>query len=451
MPRRSGPGTTIPGGDLAAPIPRPSRDYEWKIANRPYGDTEEKAQREALRQREAEERARARESGEQVNLGKAGEQWAKAIGHISGESPVQSDKGWSSWNSNSSYHQSSPSAPWSRQGHQRSQVDGKQFDSANPWANFQPSTVSSSSSWAQPSTVSSSSSWARKSDWSSNSNGQASHGQASSSSRGGRSGGHNNESYSGGGGNRDSVRYTTAEEKARRHEEWLREAEQRRRQREAQGQQQQQQQQVLRPYPSNKQQHQPQQELIKEPPAEVSFEFPHTGMDDDTLKGRCESLAEKVKNGEVAARLSVIDLAGNDLTDTGVQSLVEFLKSNSVLVKEVCLQANLRMEHPMALAELLRDPVAGLAGGALRTLRLSSSGISCEACWRLLEVCCMAKPRPPLAIFLDDELGRLDLVVAEAEKRGLLVQRMNIAPGVEPPSRTDMQADLVFYIPQVLQ
>mmetsp|Transcript_15927 Transcript_15927/g.46040 ORF Transcript_15927/g.46040 Transcript_15927/m.46040 type:complete len:349 (+) Transcript_15927:66-1112(+) len=67
-----------PAGPKAAPIARPSWDYEAKIKSRPYGDQDEKERRELERQRLAEERMRARAEERPVELGKDNEAWVRA-------------------------------------------------------------------------------------------------------------------------------------------------------------------------------------------------------------------------------------------------------------------------------------------------------------------------------------------------------------------------------------
>lgn len=82
----------------AAPIARPSRDYQWKIDNRDYGE-DNTQQREEERTREMEARKLAREVGKAVDLGSGAVQWARTAegkGDSNGKNSKGAGKGISS-------------------------------------------------------------------------------------------------------------------------------------------------------------------------------------------------------------------------------------------------------------------------------------------------------------------------------------------------------------------
>jgi len=155
---------------------------------------------------------------------------------------------------------------------------------------------------------------------------------------------------------------------------------------------------------------------------------------DDALHKQLRDCEENMAQQRVSPKIDgVIDLAGNRITDEGVELLVNFLRREKVRgVETMCLLDN-PTKSPVSLAYLLEDEVCGLRG-CLRELRLTESRLSCECLWRILEKCNRIKPRPPFRLYIYDEArqasnlhkpgscgGSLWRVVGLAEKRGLRV------------------------------
>lgn len=176
------------------------------------------------------------------------------------------------------------------------------------------------------------------------------------------------------------------------------------------------------------------------------------GLDDLGLQVLCDELAEQVKSGARPAVLTTVDLRGATVTNEGLASLVAFATAERVKIRELSLAGAVRLASPMAVVTLLRHPVIGLPGRGLQTLRLSPKDTSCELFWRVLEVCCVLRPRPPLALVLSDQLGHLEPVVREAMRRGLKADRVTLLPGRQVPRLSASSPhDVVLFITLVLQ
>mmetsp|Transcript_41627 Transcript_41627/g.90739 ORF Transcript_41627/g.90739 Transcript_41627/m.90739 type:complete len:447 (-) Transcript_41627:85-1425(-) len=159
-----------------------------------------------------------------------------------------------------------------------------------------------------------------------------------------------------------------------------------------------------------------------------AFNFLAAGssVTDELLARRCIEVDAWAARAKMPLHVQGIDLSESVVTDAGLQILVDTLRRNSIATLSLRLGGNPQIWDPMALVDLLVDPVIGLKSArGLRALFLSPEGTTCECLWRIFEACGRFKPRPPLCLtLLSGDLGELVWVIAEAKSRGVRIEQV---------------------------
>mmetsp|Transcript_122921 Transcript_122921/g.223367 ORF Transcript_122921/g.223367 Transcript_122921/m.223367 type:complete len:466 (+) Transcript_122921:56-1453(+) len=386
-----------PAAPKAAPIARPSRDYQWKIEQRAYGTGEEKEHREEMRRQEAERRQQAREHGEEVDLGRDADYWRR-IAESGSKAPAyrstaSDDRHWpqrgtlNAWPAPTAYNH----------GHQAPVSNGRSswqapVSNGRDWSASAASASNSTRAW-DTHDQSASSHWQHDDRWERNTpegsvagtnhsggspqkdwgtptsawNAQADGWSASAAA---------SPRYHEGSTTSREPRSFTPDSKARRQEMRKREAEARRRALEER-------QALSTPPPA--------------PPPNLQFDFANAGLDSERLQGIIAEAEQRLARHEVEPFAQAIDLSGNNLTDADIADFVSFLQVQGITSEMLCIQGN-PLESPQSLVELLGDSRVGLKRD-LRELRISSD-ISKECCWRICEKANRQRPRPPLRLIM---------------------------------------------------
>jgi len=419
----------------AAPIARPSADYQWKIDNREYGG-DEKERREEARLRESEERRLAREAGHKVDLGEAARYWEQVaqrstVGKGRGSKGGQDSKGGKGkssgkaakqqteiWQGSGGHQRQEDSNPWSRWSpavreldphHARSggwnsssdvswatgnwaeqpsgnsyQQDSKHSDTPtgdrwekNTWAEQSVGTAAydpwAKANWAeQPSGDSWKPDSAPADDrWIRNTWTEQSFGNCNHDSE--------NDWTSGNARNGDS-RSDHWQDTRNANSSW-------------------------------------DQSNQTERTAELGLCRSNEGMDDCALKRLCDLKFPSGTKNPGSSTAIRIDLSGNRLTDEGIDYLASCLQRCVVRCKELLLEGNC-LKEPWKLANMLKDKKVGLKAD-LGMIALSSQ-VSASFFWRILEACFLSNPRPPLHLCFDGELSQeLCRVIEIASEKGL--------------------------------
>eukprot|EP00931_Biecheleriopsis_adriatica_P058969 TRINITY_DN35207_c0_g1_i1.p1 TRINITY_DN35207_c0_g1~~TRINITY_DN35207_c0_g1_i1.p1 ORF type:complete len:423 (+),score=97.62 TRINITY_DN35207_c0_g1_i1:30-1298(+) len=371
----------------AAPIARPSWDYEWKIQNREYGG-DEKVRREEARRQEAEERRLAREAGYKADLGEAAAYWEHVAessttggkGGGKGKAGKSSKGGKSSGKgaahraspSNGGYQQRpDTSDAWGRWNPGSAAPPGGQASSSRPGY-----VVSSSRDSGRPATSNGGDRW-KHDGWDAYHTGN---GREAS----------NGKQPDHGGKDAWSSQTWWDEPQAWSSHSWH--------------------------DSSSGSGGDSKQGWWERESAEEEYCWAAEGMDDSTLKRRLDSQLASAS----ASSARRVDLSSNRITDAGIASLVSCLRSKGrCCCRELLLQAN-PLQKPMGLIELLKDERVGLKAGF--TVLAISPAVSAEFFWRIMEACYNARPRPPLRLGFDGELSEEQFkVVLKARENGVSV------------------------------
>mmetsp|Transcript_75261 Transcript_75261/g.207637 ORF Transcript_75261/g.207637 Transcript_75261/m.207637 type:complete len:569 (+) Transcript_75261:87-1793(+) len=434
----------------AAPIARPSTNYEQKLLQREY-NPEEKARRDEQRRLETERRLASRAAGKDVDLGRSAEYWnqvtaskAKALPYNlamrvpSGGGRGRGNRGgggrggrggadvWRQWRPRASA-QTSETAPetwtedtsWLTTAHASaatsSQDPGAAGGSGNhedPWEATE--LWQKGSQWDQQGHLSQNGRHSVAGGW-----GNWEAGSDTVSTAGMRSGGAVPSTLE---------RSFTAEEKARRAALRQQEAENRRRAKEVEGGA------AVEDHLAELWRFAQERGCIapvgeeaatgakrpSAPPKVLSLQLAGQGLDDERLEALCAESRARLERGEAIWPDSglVVDLRDNHISDKGLGALLALLCKLGAQPEELLLTGN-PLKEPLALHDLLIDERAGL-GGRLWHLELAAGQLTCECFWRILEICCRINPRPPLCLgFLDGELGELRRCITVAERYGL--------------------------------
>jgi len=414
--KSSGKGKSAPR-QKACPIARPSRDYQRQIDSRDYSE-DTKESREEIRKWEVEERIQQRASGQEVDLGKSAAYWemcsaplgrpAPRYDQFRASRPTYSES--RSWTSGPASAAAGAAVASARAVPAEASPAAGSDESWGKWRGT--SSIWSEPTWKEPTGKSSQKGAGSASSWSST-------------------------DVSGSGG---AARDFNLDDKARRAQLRAQEAEQRRKAREggsaelfvdkclsspdrvA----------ALRDEPS------PEPPSVSSTRASTSSWRPpigsavvaqsrrppigsaveaqprkswrRLGLDDHNLDEVCQEILK-------SSPLEVLDLSGYSLTDQGLQILVEFLVENRVVIGELKLSGN-PLREPIALILLLNDPHIGV--GFLKSVHVTTTGLTCEALWRILEVFAKKKERPAFRLCIaDGVMGELENVLPRAEEHGL--------------------------------
>lgn len=196
----------------------------------------------------------------------------------------------------------------------------------------------------------------------------------------------------------------------------------------------------------------PSQQLQESIGRQEDLRFPHHELDDATFARHVQDLTSRVCRSGASPHIAVVDLTGNSLTDEGVNTLCTVARDCSITIGELRLQRNPGIKDPKGVIDLLRDEKVGIGRGHMRCICLSPANTSCEFFWRVLESCSQKRPRPPLVVFLDDELGDLEEVIKMADTYNVKSERFPVLPGNGPPPVDPRpETDVVLFIDQVLK
>lgn len=178
----------------------------------------------------------------------------------------------------------------------------------------------------------------------------------------------------------------------------------------------------------------------------VNMDFSGRGLDDDTFWYELDGLKASLPRAGSQRFAKVVDVTNNSLTDAGLSNLIQWMKDSDVRCEDLRIHGN-QTQDSLALVELVKNERIGIGGG-LKGLWASSTGISCECCWRIMEVVSRKRPRPPFRIhLLSGELGDLFRVVKEGVQRGVRVMGIDMERQVIQAISGDtasVDADVVF-------
>jgi len=446
-----GGGSSVP---KAAPIARPSYNYQWNLDHREYS-ADLKERREEARKADAEERQRAREQGDKVDLGAAGEYWEKIAHADASRAPAFKPSPRQAHPPRAAEAHTWQSACWSQ-------------DVAEPWAKWD-----GGNSAGDP--------WAHGVDpWGGRPSRAAPGVAALPAPAKPKTSGHVSgpigasprlsprpQYGSKGQPCSGAERNFSAEEKAKRAAAREREAELRRQLREVAASE------AWRGSGDQRHSCQAPEEPVSAPCGSASSTPPphaanapwdvasppigfnlagqrlgdegfftylsELGQQLDRYRAvrtdgqQLDRWQERETNGRsVLYSIPAVDLRDNRLTDASLKMLADFLRDRGIATERLLLEGNevggREDEQVSGFVQLVQDPLVGIPGGVLREVHLAAAETSRESFWRLCEVCARLETRCPMRVFFaKGELGHLQRVLerSTAPTYGLRIAGMD--------------------------
>eukprot|EP00746_Dinoflagellata_sp_MGD_P135645 gnl/MRDRNA2_/MRDRNA2_69690_c0_seq1.p1 gnl/MRDRNA2_/MRDRNA2_69690_c0~~gnl/MRDRNA2_/MRDRNA2_69690_c0_seq1.p1 ORF type:complete len:635 (+),score=130.35 gnl/MRDRNA2_/MRDRNA2_69690_c0_seq1:164-1906(+) len=179
-------------------------------------------------------------------------------------------------------------------------------------------------------------------------------------------------------------------------------------------------------------------------------------LGDDGLKNYLKKESETLENLiDVESRsLEFVNLSGNDLTDVGLGTLVDFLQAKDRPLKRLDLSQN-RLVEPTAICEILQEGVCGLSSShGLRQLDLSGNPITDSGFIGIFDaifqfkINCGGTLFIPFEIEVDRDPPHGEASASDREGMFAIIAQMGlrICFVKPPPSVIDKDADVLMYL-----
>lgn len=150
--------------------------------------------------------------------------------------------------------------------------------------------------------------------------------------------------------------------------------------------------------------------------------------------------------------IDTVDFSSNELTDVGVDSLVDFITTNQLQLRKLKLHRN-RLTSLAGISRLFDDPKCGLRSQvAVKEIHLSHNKLSPSALESFLDSILRCKPpgrmkKPPLWVRLEHngiKPSSLDVMMKRINKQGLKAVIVDKKDGA-PAARSQIDADVQLY------